>query len=156
MKIVAENRKAKFNTKITSNMKHNGEIVDVIGVIKGRDEEHDSYIVKFNDNKNNIVNKLFDERPRAWKYGPVFISIYEQMKFCDKSLVCKAYLKANDVNTKFDDKAEMILSLVYEFYGKYSGNRLSDMTRYEYPYKNTKLGDEIKDIDIYEWYRRTE
>ena len=30
------------------------------------------------------------------------------------------------------------------------------MTRYEYPYKNTKLGDEIKDIDIYEWYRRTE
>ena len=74
------------------------------------------YIVKFNDNKNNIVNKLFDERPRAWKYGPVFISIYEQMKFCDKSLVCKAYLKANDVNTKFDDKAKMILSLVYEFY----------------------------------------
>lgn len=114
------------------------------------------YIVKFNDDKNNIVNKLFDERPRAWKYGPVFISIYEQMKFCDKSLLCKAYLKANDVNTKFDDKAEMILSLVYEFYGKYSGNRLSDMTRYEYPYKNTKLGDEIKDIDIYEWYRRTE
>ena len=114
------------------------------------------HIVKFNDNKNNIVNKLFDERPRAWKYGPVFISIYEQMKFCDKSLLCKEYLKANDVNTKFDDKAEMILSLVYEFYGKYSGNRLSDMTRYEYPYKNTKLGDEIKDIDIYEWYRKTE
>lgn len=114
------------------------------------------YIVKFNDNKNNIVNKLFDERPRAWKYGPVFISIYEQMKFCDKSLLCKAYLKANNVNTKFDDKAEMILSLVYEFYGKYSGNRLSYMTRYEYPYKNTKLGDEIKDIDIYEWYRKTE
>lgn len=114
------------------------------------------YIVKFNDDKNNIVNKLFDERPRAWKYGPVFISIYEQMKFCDKSLVCKAYLKANDVNSKFDDKVEMILSLVYEFYGKYSGNRLSDMTRYEYPYKNTKLGDEIKDIDIYEWYRKTE
>ena len=114
------------------------------------------YIVKFNDNKNNIANILFDERPRAWKYGPVFISIYEQMKFCDKSLLCKAYLKANNVNTKFDDKAEMILSLVYEFYGKYYGNRLSDMTRYEYPYKNTKLGDEIKDIDIYEWYRRTE
>ena len=27
-----ENRKAKFNTKITSNMKHNGEIVDVESV----------------------------------------------------------------------------------------------------------------------------
>ena len=44
-----KNKKAKFNTKIASDMKHNGEVVDVIGVIKGRDEEHDSYIVKFND-----------------------------------------------------------------------------------------------------------
>ena len=44
-----KNQKAKFNTKIASNMKHNGEVVDVIGVISGRDEEHDSYIVKFND-----------------------------------------------------------------------------------------------------------
>ena len=53
-----KNRKAKFNTKIVSNMKHNGEVVDVIGVIKGRDEEHDSYIVKFNDDtiEKNIMN----------------------------------------------------------------------------------------------------
>ena len=34
-----KNKKAKFNTKIASDMKHNGEVVDVIGVIKGRDEE---------------------------------------------------------------------------------------------------------------------
>ena len=53
-----KNKKAKFNTKIASDMKHNGEVVDVIGVIKGRDEEHDSYIVKFNDDtiEKNIMN----------------------------------------------------------------------------------------------------
>lgn len=53
-----KNQKAKFNTKIASDMKHNGEVVDVIGVISGRDEEHDSYIVKFNDDtiENNIMS----------------------------------------------------------------------------------------------------
>ena len=52
------NKKAKFNTKIAMNMKHNEEVVNVIGVIKGRDEEHDSYIVKFNDDtiQKNIMN----------------------------------------------------------------------------------------------------
>lgn len=52
------NKTAKFNTKIASDMKHNGEIIDVIGVIKGRDKEHDSYIVKFNDNTivKNVMN----------------------------------------------------------------------------------------------------
>lgn len=53
-----KNKKAKFNTKIASDMKHNGEVVDVIGVIKGRDEDHDSYIVQFNDDtiEKNIMN----------------------------------------------------------------------------------------------------
>ena len=53
-----ENKKARFNTKIASDMKHNGEVVDVIGVIKGRDEDHDSYIVKFNDDtiEKNVMN----------------------------------------------------------------------------------------------------
>lgn len=53
-----KNKKAKFNTKIASDMKHNGEVVDVIGFIKGRDEEHDSYIVKFNDDtiEKNVMN----------------------------------------------------------------------------------------------------
>lgn len=53
-----ENEKALFNTKIASSMRHNEEIVEVIGVIKGRDEVHDSYIVRFNDDtiESNIMN----------------------------------------------------------------------------------------------------
>lgn len=53
-----ENKKALFNTKIASSFRHNGEIVNVLGVLKGRDEEHDAYIVRFNDDtvEDNIMN----------------------------------------------------------------------------------------------------
>lgn len=53
-----ENEKALFNTKIASSMRHNEEIVEVIGVLKGRDEDHDAYIVRFNDGtiESNIMN----------------------------------------------------------------------------------------------------
>lgn len=50
--------KAKFNTKIASDMKHNGEVVDVLGFLKGKDEFNDRYVVRFNDDTiaNNIMN----------------------------------------------------------------------------------------------------
>lgn len=44
-----ENEKAKFNTKIASDMKHNDEIVDILGFLKGKDIYNDRYIVRFND-----------------------------------------------------------------------------------------------------------
>lgn len=50
--------KAKFNTKIVSDMKHNGEVVDILGFLKGRDEFNDRYVVRFNDDTidDNIMN----------------------------------------------------------------------------------------------------
>lgn len=53
-----ENKKALFNTKIASDMRHNEEIVEVLGVLKGRDEDHDAYIVRFNDDtiEKNVMN----------------------------------------------------------------------------------------------------
>lgn len=52
-----ELKKAKFNTKIVSDMKHNGEIVDVIGFTKGKDIYNDRYTVRFKDGSinNNIM-----------------------------------------------------------------------------------------------------
>lgn len=44
-----KNMKAKFETKIASDMKHNGEIVDVLGILTGTDRFNDRYIVRFND-----------------------------------------------------------------------------------------------------------
>ena len=66
--------KALFRTKIVSDMKHNGEIVEVIGYLKGKDIYCDRYIVKFNDGtiQDNIMSnelnfdysKKRDERSR--------------------------------------------------------------------------------------------
>ena len=52
------NKKAKFNTNIASNMRHNREIVDVLGTLKGKDIYNDRYIVRFNDNtiEDNIMS----------------------------------------------------------------------------------------------------
>ncbi|MFG6319179.1 MAG: hypothetical protein K1W33_04895, partial [Clostridia bacterium] len=57
-----ENTKAKFNTKIASDMKHNGEIVDVLGFLKGKDSFNDRYVVRFNDDTidNNIMTIELD------------------------------------------------------------------------------------------------
>lgn len=56
-----QNKKALFQTKIASDMHHNGEIVDVINFTKGKDIYCDRYCVRFNDgtiNDNIMSNEL--------------------------------------------------------------------------------------------------
>ena len=50
-------KKARFNTKIASDMKHNGEIVDILSFSKGKDIYNDRYTVRFEDGtiNNNIM-----------------------------------------------------------------------------------------------------
>ena len=55
------NKQARFNTKIASETRHNGEVVDVLGFIKGKDIYDDRYIVRFNEgtiNNNIMTNEL--------------------------------------------------------------------------------------------------
>lgn len=54
--------KAQFNTKIVSEMKHNGEIVEVLDFSKGKDIYNDRYTVRFNDGtiSNNIMSVELD------------------------------------------------------------------------------------------------
>lgn len=56
------NEKALFKTKIASDFHHNGEIVEVIGLLKGKDVFNDRYIVRFNDGTidNNIMGIELD------------------------------------------------------------------------------------------------
>lgn len=71
---IKESNKALFRTKIESDMKHNGEIVDVIDFQKGKDIYSDRYTIKFNDGtiRDNIMSaelnfnysKKKDERSR--------------------------------------------------------------------------------------------
>lgn len=53
-----KDKTALFETKIASDMRHNGEVIEVLGVIKGRNPEQDSYIVRFNDGtiEENVMN----------------------------------------------------------------------------------------------------
>lgn len=53
-----DNKQARFNTKIASEIRHNGEIVDVLGILKGKDIYNDRYIVRFNDGtiNDNVMN----------------------------------------------------------------------------------------------------
>ena len=53
-----KNEKAKFNTKIASDMRHNGEVVEVLGLLKGKDIYNDRYIVRFNDDtiEDNVMS----------------------------------------------------------------------------------------------------
>ena len=57
-----DNQMALSKTKIVSDMKHNGEIVEVIGLLKGKDIYNDRYIVRFNDGSidNNIMSVELD------------------------------------------------------------------------------------------------
>ena len=57
-----DNQMALFKTKIVSDMKHNGEIVEVIGLLKGKDIYNDRYSVRFNDGSidNNIMRVELD------------------------------------------------------------------------------------------------
>lgn len=57
-----DNQKALFKTKIASDMKHNGEIVEVVGLLKGKDIYNDRYIVRFKDGTidNNIMSVELD------------------------------------------------------------------------------------------------
>lgn len=54
--------KAQFNTKIASDMKHNGEIVEILDFFKGKDIYNDRYTMRFNDGtiNNNIMSGELD------------------------------------------------------------------------------------------------
>lgn len=45
--------KAKFRTRLISELKYNGQVVDVIAFTKGKDIYNDRYTVKFNDGTIN-------------------------------------------------------------------------------------------------------
>lgn len=48
-----KNKKAIFNTKFANDFHHNGEVVEVVGLLKGKDIYNDRYIIRFNDGTIN-------------------------------------------------------------------------------------------------------
>lgn len=101
--------------------------------------------------KNN-GKKLFDEKPQAWVHGPVFRSLFDSMK---------NYKKFSAISElDIDEEVEKFLDIIYNVYGKYSGNELEKMTHNELPWMRARTGLQshefsqrlIEDEDIMKCY----
>lgn len=78
---------------------------------------------------------LADEYAEAWRFGPVFPSIYHEFKYEKPGPIKKkarwADMKRNilkPVSSKFDTNEETIMQLTYEEYGGFNGWQLSAIT----------------------------
>lgn len=48
-----KDKKAIFNTKFADDFHHNGEVVEVVGLLKGKDIYNDRYVIRFKDGTIN-------------------------------------------------------------------------------------------------------
>ncbi len=104
------------------------------------------YLIKFKQ-------RLFNESPQAWIHGPVFMSLYKDIK--NNNLAT-----AESIDLEKNKDIKLVLEVVDKYYGKYSGNDLERMTHSEMPWKNARKGlrateksqNKISDKDILEYY----
>lgn len=96
--------------------------------------------------------KIFDEQPEAWIHGPVFRSLFNDMK-------SKSFFDLSEVEKMCKSNTDF-LNKIYDVYGNYSGNKLEMMTHSELPWKEARKGlapyehsqNKIKDSDIIKCY----
>lgn len=110
------------------------------------------YIALNNKSKDEINNRLFEQRPEAWIHGPVFYDLYDEM----------TYYRTRFFNrvAKIELETELFLDKIINIYNKYTGNQLEDMTHNELPWIEARKGippyvrsrDIIKDEDIFVYF----
>lgn len=101
----------------------------------------------------NKDSKLFEEKPQAWIHGPVFRTLFDSMKNYKKFSNGKEYEKIENDTKEF-------LNIIYDIYGKFSGNDLEKMTHSEMPWIKARNGlrpyefsqNVILDEDIIKYY----
>lgn len=103
----------------------------------------------------NNGKKLFEERPQAWVHGPVFRTLFNDMKYNrNKFLNMDAELEV------LGQDVRNFLDTIYRLYGKYSGNELESLTHSEMPWRSARQGKKdyeyseelIRDEDIMQYY----
>lgn len=110
----------------------------------------------FNENSENLNNKLFDEVFEAWIHGPVIPGVYRRFKKYRYNNITK---KPQE-QVLFDEEIEDVLNQVWDVYGHFSGNELENLTHQETPWKNARkdlrpldhCDVPISDKDIFECY----
>ena len=80
---------------------------------------------------------LADEAVQAWKYGPVFSTIYDEFKRGPREIkdfamdLDEVTMTLVPASSKFSDEETRIIKLVYDIYGDIDGRRLSALTHKE-------------------------
>lgn len=117
------------------------------------------YIVDNND-KNNISNVLFNEKPQAWVHGPVFPSLYEEYRKFGRENIPKL----DRITIKLNENIEKFLDEIWKIFGSYDGDELEILTHKEEPWIKARKGiaatapsnEKITDTDIYNYYSMLE
>ena len=98
---------------------------------------------------------IFTEDCRAWVHGPVFRTLFNDMKYNrNKFLNMDAELEV------LGQEVRKFLDTIYRLYGKYSGNELESLTHSEMPWRSARQGKKdyeyseelIRDEDIMQYY----
>ena len=78
---------------------------------------------------------LFNARIEAWANGPVCRELYDRHR---GEFIVTSFEGADC--SRLDEGERETVSLVVDFYGKFDGQRLSDLTHMESPWKNARSG----------------
>lgn len=103
---------------------------------------------------------LANENPEAWRYGPVFRSVYNAFSgIGDRPVTSRAYIRGTQIpiTEDFDDQEEAILRMVVGSYGKLSAFTLSNLTHQAgTPWSKAYENGVYSDIDTEEMKRHFE
>jgi uncharacterized phage-associated protein len=102
------------------------------------------------------AKKLLNEQPVAWDYGPVFPSLYGNLKRVG-DLKVKDKLPNQSLGEKITSEDEKFLEKIWSIYGKFDGVYLSALTHQEgTPWKEVYCpgcNSILNDDSIYEHYK---
>lgn len=93
------------------------------------------YVALYNEDKDNIKNKLFDDcHFEAWVHGPVCPELYYH--FSDNYGFVDKY--HGRLNQNITGEIKRFLESIYKTFGKYTGDQLEVMTHRELPWQNAR------------------
>ena len=101
---------------------------------------------------------VIDEYAEAWPHGPVFPSIYHAFKYLGRKPIIEPIIEFSyrsdyriEMNTagipKSDKLTCKLLARIWDEYGKFSGNYLSELTHQEKsPWSTARKSEKVKTI----------
>lgn len=86
-------------------------------------------------------NPLYEEDCMAWVHGPVYEDVYDLFKdFKYNPIEDERFAIFRDRFEELSQQEKMVIDLVINTFGKYSGKVLEDITHEETPWKNARVG----------------